>query len=106
MLLLAHQGVSSSGDAYQFVEIGGVRYSHVLNPKTGVGMTDRSLVTVVARDGLTADGWDTAVDVLGPEKGMEVMRSVPGAEVRILRAPGETVETYYSPGWKNLARPK
>ena len=52
-----------------FVEIGGVRYSHVVDPKTGLGMTERGSVTVIAPDGITADGLDTAICVLGPDKG-------------------------------------
>jgi thiamine biosynthesis lipoprotein len=106
VLLLAHRGVSTSGDAFQFVEIEGVRYSHVIDPKTGLGMTDHSLVTVVGPDGLTADGLDTTVDVLGPEKGLALIAKTPGTEVRILRTPQGKVEHYESPGWKNLPRPR
>lgn len=106
VLVLAHRGVSTSGDAYQYVEIGGVRYSHVIDPRTGLGMTDHSLVTVVGPDGLTADGLDTTVDVLGPEKGLKLIADTPQTEVRILRAPQGKVEHYESPGWKDLPRPR
>ena len=47
--------VSTSGDAERFVEIGGKRYSHIVDPRTGLGVVDRCSVTVVARDGATAD---------------------------------------------------
>ena len=57
--------VSTSGDSEQFVEIGGVRYSHILDPATGIGLRHRSMVTVIAPDGLTADSLDTAISVAG-----------------------------------------
>jgi thiamine biosynthesis lipoprotein len=101
VLLLANAAASTSGDAYQYVEIDGVRYSHIIDPRTGVGLTDHSLVTVVATDGLTADGLDTAIDVLGPEKGLRLLAQYPEAKARILRAPAGKVEVYKSPGWKS-----
>jgi thiamine biosynthesis lipoprotein len=102
VLALTHAAISSSGDAYQYVEINGTRYSHIVDSRTGIGMTDHSLVTVVAPDGLTADGLDTAIDVLGPERGLELLKQYPGAEVRILRAPQGRAEQWQSPGWRSL----
>jgi thiamine biosynthesis lipoprotein len=78
--LLLHDGaVSTSGDSEQHLEIAGVRYSHIVNPKTGMGLTGRSSVTVVAPDGITADSLATAVSVLGPEQGLELVKSYAGA---------------------------
>ena len=48
-LLLKNAAVSTAGDANQFVEIGGVRYSHIVDPKTGLGLVGRRGVTVIAR---------------------------------------------------------
>lgn len=77
---LLHNGaVSTSGDAEQHLEIAGVRYSHIVDPKTGMGLTGHSSVTVVAPNGITADCLATAASVLGPERGLELVRSVPGA---------------------------
>jgi thiamine biosynthesis lipoprotein len=83
---LAHAAISSSGDTEQFVEIGGRRYSHVVDPRTGLGLTNRLMATVIARDGVTSDSLSTAVTVLGPEQGAALVRSVPGARVFIRRA--------------------
>lgn len=47
--------ISTSGDTEQFVIIGGKRYSHVVDPRTGWAVTNRVQATVVARDGLTTD---------------------------------------------------
>lgn len=103
-LFMTHCAVSTSGDEYQFVEIDGVRYSHILNPQTGLGLTNRTLVTVVAPNGLIADGWDTTVDVLGPERGLPFIQKIPGADVRMLRQNGASVECFESPRWKDLTR--
>jgi thiamine biosynthesis lipoprotein len=103
VILLVNHGVSTSGDAYQFVEIGGVRYSHIIDPRTGIGLTGRSLVTVVAPDGLTADGLDTAIDIIGNERGLELLAKWPGTSVRIQRLVGGKVETVKSTGWEEFS---
>ncbi|MBW3622721.1 MAG: FAD:protein FMN transferase [Armatimonadetes bacterium] len=73
-LLLANAALSSSGDTEQFVEIGGRRYSHIVDPRTGVGLTDRIAVTVLAPDGITSDSLSTALSVLGPEQSRALHR--------------------------------
>jgi thiamine biosynthesis lipoprotein len=62
---LAHTSVSTSGDTEQHVVIDGVRYSHVVDPRTGLGTTARTVVTVAARDGALADALATALGVHG-----------------------------------------
>lgn len=78
-LLLRNAAVSTSGDAAQSVTIGGVRYSHILDPRTGVGLRDRRSVTVVARDGITSDALDTAASVIGMREGLRLIEETPGA---------------------------
>ena len=73
MLLLKNAAVSTAGDAERFVVIDGHRYSHIVNPKTGMGHEDRASVTVVARDGATADALETAAYLLGPERGLKLV---------------------------------
>lgn len=80
---LAHASISTSGDTYRFVEIDGKRYSHIVDPRTGLGLTNRIGVTAIARDGITADWLDTAVAVLGRERGTAMIESIPGAAARI-----------------------
>ncbi len=72
-LLLASAAVSTAGDAERFVIIDGHRYSHIINPATGLGVEDRASVTVVAPDGGTADALETTVYVLGPERGLKLV---------------------------------
>jgi thiamine biosynthesis lipoprotein len=83
-LVLANAAVSTSGDLEQFVEIKGVRYSHVLDPKTGLGLTGRRSVTVIARDGITADSMTKAVSVLPPEQALKLVEDTPGAACYIV----------------------
>jgi thiamine biosynthesis lipoprotein len=67
--LLYNVCVSTSGDTEQYVEIGGVRYSHILDPATGLGVKGRRMVTVIAPDGMTADSLATALSVPGVDPG-------------------------------------
>ncbi len=83
VLTLHNSGVSTSGDTEQFLEIEGRRYSHIVNPATGAGLTDRIGVTIVANDGMTADGLATAVSILGRTRGMELIKAYPGASAVI-----------------------
>ena len=75
--------ISTARDTYQFVEIGGKRYSHILDPKTGLGITRRISVTVIAPTGLQSDGLYTTAAILGPEKGLKFLQSH-GVEGRIV----------------------
>ncbi|QJX00891.1 FAD:protein FMN transferase [Frigoriglobus tundricola] len=83
-LTLANAAVSTSGDLEQFVEIKGVRYSHVLDPKTGLGLTGRRSVTVIAPDGITADSMTKAASVLPRERALELIEGTPGAAAYIV----------------------
>ncbi len=57
-------GISTSGDSEQFVEINGIRYSHIINPATGLGLTASCAATVVAPDATQSDAWATACTIL------------------------------------------
>ncbi len=63
VLELQNAAISASGDSSQFVIIGGKRYSHVVNPKTGMGLTNRVAVTVIAPRGITTDSLATALSL-------------------------------------------
>lgn len=65
--ILRWQAMSTSGDISQFVEINGVRYSHIVDPRTGLGVTNRVQVTVIARRGATTDPLATALCVIAPD---------------------------------------
>lgn len=87
LVWLRRAAVSTSGDLYQRLEIGGRRYSHIVDPGTGVGLTERSLVTVIARDGTTADSVSTALSVMGAARGVRWVERVGGVSAMILHLP-------------------
>lgn len=84
-LLLHNSAVATSGDTEQFVEIGGVRYSHIVDPAMGLGVRDSASATVIASDGMTADALATALSVLPPEEGLRLVDSIPGAAAYVVR---------------------
>jgi len=101
-LWLSGTAVATSGDMWQYVEIGDRRYSHIVDPHTGLGLTDHSTVTVVAREGIAADALATAVSVLGPQRGLALIDATPGAAAMLIRAAEGQPEMFESKGWKQL----
>ena len=81
-LLIQNKTVSTSGDAYQYFEHGGKRYSHIVDPRTGYGVTSMRNVTVIADDGTTADWLATACSILPIKKAIRLVTQL-GAEVLI-----------------------
>jgi thiamine biosynthesis lipoprotein len=99
---LANCAISTSGDAWQYVEIAGKRYSHIVDPKSGLGLMRRSSVTVIAKDCTTADAYATAVSVLGPKKGIEVIDRLEGAAAFVLLNADGKAQTHASRRWLDL----
>jgi thiamine biosynthesis lipoprotein len=71
---LRNQAISTSGAAAQFVEIGGVRYSHVVDPHTGLGLTNHYEATVTAPRGITSDALSTTATILGPRRTQRLVK--------------------------------
>lgn len=86
VLTLAKLAISTSGDLEQYVEFKGRRYSHIIDPRTGLGVTNRVQATVIAPDGITADSLATALCVLGEKRGRLLLRAYPGTKVYFRRA--------------------
>jgi thiamine biosynthesis lipoprotein len=95
-LILKNAAVTTSGDAFQFVEFDGKRYSHIVNPHTGLGLVDHSSVTVIAGNCTIADSYTKAVSVLGPQRGLKLIDETPGAAAIVVRAPQGKVESFES----------
>jgi thiamine biosynthesis lipoprotein len=74
-LLLHNAGISTSGDTEQFIEINGVHYSHIVNPATGLGLTNRIQATIIGPDATTTDSLDTTVSLLGVQRGFALIDS-------------------------------
>lgn len=103
-LLLHNTAISTAGDAERFVVIDGRRYSHIVNPATGMGVEDRASVTVVAPDGGTADALETAVYLMGPERGLKLIEDTPGTAAIFRRETHGGIQTFESTRFKALPR--
>jgi len=93
IVVVANAAVATSGDLFQRLEIDGVRYSHLLDPRTGLSLTDHSLVSVIAADCVTANGLSTSVSVLGPDAGLALVEATPHAAALVLRRPAREIES-------------
>ncbi len=105
-LELSRVAVSTSGDVVQYVEIANKRYSHVVDPRTGMALTDHCRVMVVATTGMAADAISKAVGVLGPEMGLKLIDEIPGMTAMVTRSPRGRIEHYESSRWKELPQVK
>lgn len=61
---LANAAVATSGDAWQFIELDGQRYSHIVDPRTGLGVTHRVTASVIAPTCMQADAWASTLCVV------------------------------------------
>ena len=105
-LLLSRQAVSTSGDAEQFVEIDGARYSHIVDPRTGLGVRGRSSVTVIAPKAILSDSLATAVSVLGPDRGLKLIDCMEGVAALIVQANEKGARRFESKLWKDIPKIK
>ena len=87
-LEIKDKAVVSSGDYERYFEIEGVRYHHLFDPRTGYPARLCRSVSVLAESAAYADALATAVFVLGPEKGMALVESLPGVEALVVDAGG------------------
>ena len=78
---LSNAAVSTSGDAEQHLDIGGKRYSHIIDPKTNMGLTSGVTVSIIAPQGILADGLSTAVSVLGLRRGLCLINKYPSVRL-------------------------
>ena len=95
-------GISTSGSYRNYYELDGKRISHVIDPQTGQPITHKLVsVTVIAPTALEADGWDTGLMVLGPEKAQQVVREE-GLAVYMIVKDGEGFKTWMSPQFRTF----
>ncbi len=85
VMFLHDVGVATSGDAFQYLEVDGRRYSHIVNPGDGMGLRGSAGVTVIAPDGTTADALATALSVMPVADGMRLVESMEGVSAAVVR---------------------
>lgn len=101
-----NMSIATSGDYRNYFEQNGVRYSHTINPKTGRPITHNLVsITVIAQTCMSADGFSTGLDVLGPEKGMEVAEKL-NIPVFMIVKTKDGFEERYSPAFKAYLQKK
>jgi thiamine biosynthesis lipoprotein len=89
--------IATSGDYEQYFEVDGIRYHHILDPKTGYPSTGLQSVTIINKSNTFADALATAVFVMGKEKGMKLIESLDDTEVMMIDSNGNI---FYSSGFE------
>ena len=79
--------IATSGDMFQYFEIDSVRYSHIIDPRSGEPLTTRSVVSVLAPGAAAADALASGISVLGPDAGIRLAESLPEVETLVITAP-------------------
>ena len=95
---LANQAVSTSGDAFQFYIYNGHRYSHIINPLSGYGIEIPKNVTVIAKNGVTADWLSTACSLLSVKAAMQLVTKYDAA-IFIAIQEGKSIQYFKSKGF-------
>jgi len=88
---LQDEAISTAGDYERYFEWNDVRYHHILDPQTLQPAHGCQSVTVVAREGVMADGLDTGIFVMGPQRGMELVEKLAGVEAIIVDQGGKVL---------------
>ncbi len=98
---LSDRAFATSGDYRNFFEMDGRRYAHILDPRTGYPVSNNVVSATVIADACTfADGLATALIVMGPENGVELVNSLDGVECLIIvRQPDGGLKDYASAGF-------
>jgi len=87
VLKLKDAAVATSGGYRRFVLIGGKKYSHIMDRRTGESAENMSSVTIISQDAVDADALATAVSVLGAEKGLALIEKIPQTEAILIMPP-------------------
>jgi FAD:protein FMN transferase len=104
-LELTDAAFSTAGDYARSFVVGGKRYHHIIDPRTGYPATACRSVTVWAPDAFTADAVDDAVFILGPERGLELVASLPGVGAVIVDADNRVIVSPRLEGKVRIERP-
>ena len=94
-VFLHNAGISTSGGTEQYVEINGVRYSHIIDPATGLGMTNRIQSTIIGPNATITDGLDTPITIMGVKRGLALIDAQPKLAALIITS-DETGRHYFA----------
>lgn len=99
MIPLEDAAISTSGDYERYFEKDGVRYHHILNPRTGTSSAGVRSVSIIGNDATTTDALSTSLFVMGVDPGMELVDTLPDTEAVIIDDEGRM---FYSAGLDRL----
>lgn len=104
VVTLRNRALSTAGNYRKYFEENGVKYTHIINPKTGLPAKSQLLsVTIVAKDCITADGWDTPLMAMGLEKSKEILQKHPEIEAYLLYSDNTgKIQVYMTDGFKAM----
>lgn len=83
-LFFSNCAVATSGDSYRYLEWEGQRYSHIIDPRTGLGVSHGAMVSVQAPTGLLADALASTLSILPVKKGRRLIQRLENCFARII----------------------
>lgn len=83
LIYLKNCSIATSGDTYRYVELDGIRYSHIIDPRTGLGINRRRMLTVIAKKGMMADALASSLSVLGSMSETKLRRKFKDPTIRV-----------------------
>ena len=96
---LSNISVATSGDMFQYFEVDDKRYSHIIDPKTGMPLVDSCTVTILAGTATESDALASVVSVLGPDRGIALIDRIPGTKAMVVQ-PTDPLTFFYSKAWE------
>jgi len=96
--------LTTSGDMYQFALIDGQRYSHIINPKTGLGSTDQIQATVLSSNGMYADAFASALTLMNPEDAIALIEQIGETEALIFQIIDDELQEWMTTGMEALLK--
>jgi len=104
-LALSDLAFTTSGDYEHFLIKDGVRYHHIIDPATGYPAKQVRAVSVVAKDGESADALSTSLFVMGPKRALALVESLPGVEMVMVDSQGKVLVSSGLKGKLKLGEP-
>lgn len=96
--------IATSGSIHRSILIDGERYSHIIDPRTGIGSTKQIQATVISSKGMLADAYATILTILNPSEGIRMIESLPDLEAFIYYKKEDGVHMVTSSGLQSYLR--
>jgi thiamine biosynthesis lipoprotein len=94
VIQLSDAAIATSGDIYRYIQIDSVKYSHIIDPRTGYGLTMPRTVTIQADNCTDADVLASVISILEPDEGLEFLEAFPDVKAIIVQDNEGVVERF------------